>query len=212
MPKYETLPELYPHPFSAAYWRAAVRDLKDVRKLTFAALMIAMCVVLGHVPAIRLFGGARVTWGFLARAACAWVCGPVVGVVFAVAEDNLSFLLASTGDPYFPGYTLTTVLGVLTYSLFLYRAKPTVGRVLCAKVLTNVQNVLLGALWSAILAKKAWIYYASKSAVKNVVMLPVQVVLLVLLLAAVAPALARSGLIPPGAVPRRKAKRDANRD
>lgn len=203
MPKSETLLDLYPHPFSAAYWRAALQDLKDVRKLTFAALMIAMCVILAQIPAVRLFGGARVTWGFLARATCAWVCGPVLGVVFAVAEDNLSFLLANTGDPYFPGYTLTTVLGVLTYALFFYRAKPTTARILCAKLLTNLQNVLLGALWSSILAKKAWIYYAGKSAFKNVIMYPVQTLALVLLFAAIAPALAKSHLIPAGAVLRR---------
>ena len=32
---------MYPHPFSKAYWRDAARELKDLRKLTFAALMIA---------------------------------------------------------------------------------------------------------------------------------------------------------------------------
>ena len=36
---------LYPHPFSAAYWRDAARELRDLRKLTFAALMIAMCAL-----------------------------------------------------------------------------------------------------------------------------------------------------------------------
>ena len=68
---------MYPHPFSAAYWRAAAREVKDLRKLTFAALMIAMCIVLSHVPSIPLFGGTKVTWGFLARSVCALVCGPV---------------------------------------------------------------------------------------------------------------------------------------
>ena len=82
---------MYPHPFSAQYWRDAARELRDLRKLTFAALMIAMCVVLSHVPSVPLFGGAKVTWGFLARSVCALVCGPVLGVVFGFAEDILSF-------------------------------------------------------------------------------------------------------------------------
>ncbi len=205
MPKNETLLELYPHPFSAAYMRAATQELKDIRKLTFAALMIAMCIVLAQIPSIHLPGEAKVTWGFLARATCAWVCGPVLGTVFALAEDTLSFVMTGGGGyPYFPGYTLTTVLGVLTYSLFLYRAKPTIGRICAAKFLTNLQNVLLGTLWSAILSGKAWIVLAPARAVKNVIMFPVQALMLILLLNALAPALANLELIPRAAVSRNK--------
>lgn len=187
---------MYPHPFSAAYWRAAAREVKDLRKLTFAALMIAMCVVLSHVPSIPLFGGAKVTWGFLARSVCALVCGPVLGVIFGFSEDILSYFLTGGGGyPFFPGYTLTTMLGVLIYALFLYRAKITVRRVFLAKLLTNIQNVVLGSLWSAILYQKAWAVMAVGSFWKNLIMLPVQTVLLVLLISALLPILRRMGLI-----------------
>ena len=76
---------MFSTPFSAAYWSQASRELRDLRKLMFAALMIAMCVVLAQIPSVPLFGGARVTWGFLARSVCAWVCGPVLGLLFACA-------------------------------------------------------------------------------------------------------------------------------
>ena len=193
---------LYAHPFSARYWRDAAGELRDLRKLVFAALMIAMCVVLAQVPSVPLFGGARVTWGFLARSVCAWVCGPVLGLLFAFAEDNLSFFLTGGGGyPYFPGYTLTTMLGVFTYALFFYRAPLTVRRIFCAKLLTNIQNVVLGALWMAILNSSGefslatWYASASLSAVKNLIMLPVQTALLALLFAALLPALRRAGLV-----------------
>lgn len=203
MPKNETLLDLYPHPFSAAYWRAAARELKDLRKLTFAALMIAMCIVLAQIPSIRLPGKARVSWGFLARSTCAWVCGPVLGTVFAVAEDTLSFFLTGGGgDPYFPGYTLTTVLGVLTYALFFYRAKPTISRICIAKFLTNVQNVVLGTLWVSIMQGEAWLALAPYRAVKNLIMFPVQSLMMMLLFAALAPMLASLHLIPPAAARR----------
>ena len=85
------------HPFSAAYWRTAADELKNVRKLTFAALCIALCMALSAIPSVPLWGGAKITWGFLARAVCAWVCGPVLGIVFAVAEDLLSFFITGGG-------------------------------------------------------------------------------------------------------------------
>ena len=188
---------LYPHPFSAAYWRDAARELRDLRKLTFAALMIALCVVLGHIPSVPLFGGAKITWGFLARALCALVCGPVLGVVFGFSEDILSlFLTGGGGYPFFPGYTLTTMLGVLIYALFLYRAELNIRRVFLAKLLTNIQNVVLGSLWSAILYGKAWSVMAVGSFWKNLIMLPFQTALLVVLFAALLPALRRAGLVP----------------
>ncbi len=187
----------YKHPFSAAYWRTAAREVKDPRKLTFAALMIAMCLVLSAVPSVPLFGGAKVTWGYLARATCALVCGPVLGVVFGLAEDLLSFILTGGGGyPFFPGYTLTTMLGVLLYALFFYRARLTVRRIFWAKLFTNVLNVTLGALWMAILSGKAWYVTAGGSAIKNLIMLPVQTLLLVMLFTALLPALRRAGLVP----------------
>lgn len=188
---------MYPHPFSRDYWRDALRELHDLRKLTFAALMIALCMMLSAIPSIPLWGGAKVTWGFLARSVCAMVCGPVLGVAFGFAEDILSFFVTGGGGyPFFPGYTLTTMLGVFIYSLFLYRTKVTIPKIFLAKLLTNIENVTLGALWSAILYKKAYLVVASGSAVKNLVMLPVQTVMLVLLFAAILPALARMGLVP----------------
>ena len=187
---------MYAHPFSADYWRDASREVRDLRKLLFSALMIALCIVLAQVPSVPLFGGAKVTWGFLARSVCAWVCGPVLGLLFAFAEDILSFFLTGGGGyPFFPGYTLTTMLGVLIYALFLYRAKVTVRRVFLAKLLTNLQNVVLGSLWSAILYKKAWAVMAVGSFWKNLIMLPFQTALLVILFAALLPVLRRAGLV-----------------
>lgn len=187
---------MYSHPFSAAYWRTAAAELRDLRKLAFAALMIALCIVLGQIPSVALPGGSRITWGFLARGVCAMVCGPVLGVLFGFAEDILSFFLTGGGGyPFFPGYTLTTMLGVFLYALFLYRAPLTLWRVFFAKLLTNIENVLLGALWMAILSKKAYYVTAAASAVKNLVMLPVQTALLMLLLTTLLPVLQKAGLL-----------------
>ena len=99
---------MYAHPFSADYWRDASREVRDLRKLLFSALMIALCIVLAQVPSVPLFGGAKVTWGFLARSVCAWVCGPVLGLLFAFAEDILSFFLTGGGGyPFFRSVSST---------------------------------------------------------------------------------------------------------
>ena len=153
---------LYKTPFSRAYWRDAVKSFRSLRGMVFAAMMIALCVVLSMSGAkIILSENLSFSPTFLPRALCALVYGPVGAILFAVAEDTLGFFMGSSSGPYFPGYTLTTVLGCLWYALFFYRAKVTVLRVTLAKLITNVQNVLLGSLWSAILYGKGYLYYLS---------------------------------------------------
>ena len=91
------------------------------------------------------------------------------------------------------------MLGTLIYSLFLYRAKPTVVRIFLAKMFSNIQNVTLGALWSTILSgtDKGYIYYATISFWKNLIALPLQTVMLCVLVAVLAPIMSRMGLIAP---------------
>ncbi len=192
---------VYKTPFSAVYWRTALEDFKRPRNLAFAALMIAACVALSYVPSIRIdftdVYSASVTWGFLARSLCSMVCGPVMGVVFGFAEDTISFLINPSGV-YFPGYALTTMLGNLIYALFLYRVRFGVGRIFLAKLGTNLLNVFLGSLWSAILSGKGYLYYVSTRALKNLLLLPIQTAILCILFAALTPILHQMDWLPPG--------------
>ncbi|WP_418725026.1 folate family ECF transporter S component [Dysosmobacter sp.] len=186
---------LYPHPLVPGYGREALRSFRSLRSVVFSAVMIAACIVLSRFY-IPLHESLTLSVTFLARALCALVCGPLVAMVFAVAEDTLSFFLSSGGYPYFPGYALTTLLGCLTYALFFYRARITWRRIILAKTLTNIQNVFLGSLWSAMLYSKGYLYYMTTSAVKNLIYLPIQILMLALVLRCVLPALRRQGLVP----------------
>ncbi len=188
----------YRTPFSTSYWRHALADFRQVRVLTFSALMIAACWALGLIPDVYI-GTAKISWGFLARALCSLVGGPVNALVFGAAEDTITYLLKPSG-PYFPGYMLTTMLGNFIYALFLYRAddsnRPTFFlRVFAAKLLTNIQNVLLGSLWDHILIGKAYLLTATTRFYKNALLLIPQTVILCLLFTALLPILRRAKLM-----------------
>jgi ECF transporter S component (folate family) len=165
--------------------------------MVFSALMIAACVALSRIPSIRVTDGVRIGWGFLARATCALVGGPVNALIFGLAEDTISYLLNPTG-PYFPGYALTTMIGTMVYALFLYRTKVTVWRIFLAKLCNNIINVFLGSLWSAILYSKGYLYYVGTRMVTNSIMLPIQAVMLTALYAALIPALIQLDILPAG--------------
>lgn len=192
--------QLYKTPFSRAYWRDAAADAKKLRNLVFSALMVAACVALSYLQSIPVVNNIKITWGFLARALCALVCGPVNALVFGFVEDTVSYLMHPTGG-YNPFYVFTTMLGVLTYALFLYRARVTVLRVFLAKLVTNLQNVFLGGLGTYLwYSSKGYWVIVGASAVKNAVMLPVQTAMLVILFAALLPILCRMGLLPREAI------------
>lgn len=187
--------EIYSSPFSRNFWRTAANEVKNLRKLVFAALMIAAAIALGFVS-IPIAVNLKVGISFIARALAAWVCGPVLGLLYGFAEDIVGWFI-NGGGPFFPGYTLNTMLAVLVYALCFYRQNLTIWRVIIAKIITNYPiSVGLGCLWSQILYGKGYLYYVAKSLVKNTLYLPIQIILLIVVFQAVTPALRRTGMIP----------------
>ena len=138
---------LYTLPLSRSYWQEAGQSARSLKLIVFAALMIAMTRALSLIPSIPI-AHTHLSFGFLARALCALICGPVLGLVFGFAEDILGFILQPSGE-FFPGYTLSTMAGVLVYALCFYRAKITVWRLFLANLLVNILvNAWMGSLWT----------------------------------------------------------------
>lgn len=112
--------------------------------------MVAMARALSLIPGIPI-AHTKMTWGFLAGRCAPWSAGPVMGLVFGFVEDILGFILQPTGD-FFPGYTLSTMAGVLVYALCFYRARITVLRIVLANLVVNLLvNALMGSLWNLML-------------------------------------------------------------
>lgn len=187
---------IFKTPFSPAYWRESLKSFHNIRSMVFAALMVAACVVLSQFSIPVTPEGRTISLSFLARALCSLVYGPIGALAFGVVEDTVSFLLDSGGYPYFPGYAVTTMLGCFTYALFFYRTKITVVKVFLAKLLTNLQNVILGALWSSILLGKGYLVVMIDSAWKNLFTLPIYTIILVIVLQALLPVMHKIGIIP----------------
>ena len=147
--------------FSADYWRAARRELNNPRVLAFSGLVCAMAIVLESLPIYLLGPSLKIYFSFLAVSLGCMCYGPVVGMMAGAIIDTVGFLLASYGEPYFPGYLITAMLSGLIYGVMLYRQKPT----------------LLGSVWKAMLYGKGYLYYFTSGLVKNTTMLPIEVFL-----------------------------------
>lgn len=185
---------LFSSPFCAEYWRCAAAELRDLRKLLVAALLLALEIVLGGFF-IPVGPNLLIYFTFFVKALGAMIYGPIVAVLAALVGDNLGFLLHPNG-PYFPGYTLSAVLSALLYALFFYRARVGPCRVVLAKLLVNLPvNVALGCVWSAMLYGKGYLYYFVNSIVKNVALLPLEALLLFAFFGGMAPILVRARLV-----------------
>ena len=136
---------LYPNPFSKAYWRDAVAELKDIKMLVVTALMIALRIALKPF-AIYIGPQMAIQTATLATALGAMIFGPVIAIPAAMISDTIGFMIFPTGD-YFLPFMLTEIAGTMFYALCLYRAKPSATRVIIARFLICfVVNVVLQQL------------------------------------------------------------------
>ena len=183
-------------PTERKFWQASLADFTDIRKLAIAGLMAALSIVLQSVS-LPLTTGLSLQITFFISAISGAVLGPLLSLVRGAVADSLGFLLFPQGAFYF-GYTLSAMLSAAVYSLFLYRRKLTVLRVFCAKATVSVLiNAMLGSVWSADLyGTKTYLGYLAVSLPKNVLLLPFEACVIILLLGALTPSLIRMKLIP----------------
>ena len=156
--------------FSPAYWRTARAEFRNVRVLAFAGLVCAMAIVLEGLPIYLLGPSLKIYFSFLVVGLGCMCYGPCVGMMAGAIIDSVGFLLSSYGEPYFPGYLVTAVLSGFIYGVL---------RIIVVRLIINYgSNVLLGSVWKAMLYGKGYLYYLTSGAIKNTLMLPVEVFLM----------------------------------
>ena len=184
---------LCPHPFCRSFWRSAAGEVKNLRSLLLAALMVAIRVALKSFY-IPVGESLKVSFGFVFAAVGGSVYGPVLGFLGGVVSDLIGYLIAPSGA-FHPIYTLIEAAAGLLYGLFTYRQKITFGRLLLTKASVNLLiNILANSTANGILMGKGVYYYMVPAIFKNIVMLPFEVVLLALFFGALIHPITRMGL------------------
>lgn len=181
-------------PFSKEYWKEASKECRKVNMIALCAMLMALRVVVNMIR-IPIGENLNIFFTYLISALGGSIYGPVLAFISGAVYDILSFMIYPDG-PFFIGYTLNTALAAAIYGLFLYRQRITVFKCLFAKLSNNlIVNVLLGSLWSAMLYSKGYIYYLLKALSKNLILLPVEVLLMVALFKLLTPFLVKRRLI-----------------
>lgn len=190
MKKIQKSNNLYATPFSREYWRDAAAELRDTKMLVFAALMIALRLVM-KLLYIPLAPGLNINTAFLANAMGAMVYGPVIAGLSSVITDVLGYLMNPVGI-YFPPFVLTEVAGSMIFALFLYRAKTSPTRVILSRFcICFGVNVLLQTpiyMWYYHLFMNGKTFALTIPGIlKNLFMFPIESVVLTIFLSFIQP-------------------------
>ena len=156
----------------------SARQLGNTRTLTMAALLVALNVALASVR-VQITPELRLSIGFITQVTAGMLLGPAVAMLTGAAGDIVSLVCFPSGA-YFPGYTLTAVVGGLIYGLMLYE-RPRVTKALVSLVC----NVFLNTLWLMLTSGQAMAALLPVRVLKNLGLLPFEALLLCMTASAV---------------------------
>ena len=180
--------------FTRAYWKEAAARVKNIRVLAATALLVAVTIAITTLY-IPLPNNLHVFFDYTPKALCAMICGPVAALGVGFVMDILGFLARPMGA-FFPGYTVTTMVAMLIYALGFFGKKLTVPRIAITKLAVNVIcNIGLNSLWNSMLMGKAFVVFLGGSAAKNLLLWPIEVLVMVIVFRLLTPVLEKQKLI-----------------
>ncbi|MBE5796041.1 MAG: folate family ECF transporter S component [Clostridiales bacterium] len=121
----------------------------SIQTITFAAMLVALEIVLGNLLQIPLLGKQYSLW-LLPIVAAGALMGPIPAALVGGLGDFIGAHLFPAGA-YFPGFTLTNVLVGLVCGLVLHRRKASILRVVLAVAGSLLIAWLLNSSWLSML-------------------------------------------------------------
>lgn len=161
------------------FWKASADEFKHVTSICVASMMTALNTLLGAFKIILIPKILTISFASLATASCAMFCGPLLtGTVGAIA-DILKYIIRPDG-PFFPGFTINEFLTGVIYGFFFYKlSEVSLKRCILARLtIVLFMNMFLTPLWLYILYGDSFWALVSTRIIKNIVMFPIDVMLL----------------------------------
>lgn len=170
-------------------WLSSLEEFRRLRVVIFCGMMGALSVVLSYVGTIRLGQFVRIGISEVPNVMVDFLFGPAAGMIFGGVMDIVKYMLNPDGA-FFPGFTLSAMLGGLIFGVFLYQRKFTLPRLFAAEVLVKViVNIGLNTLWLDMLYGKGFLAILPTRVISNLIQLPADTLILWVVLRSVSKAL-----------------------
>ena len=161
----------------ATLYTQSSQEIRQPRTIATCAMLAAVAIVLGYFS-IELGSSLRIGFSSIPNRLVDYLFGPVVGAYFGGLLDIIKYIIKPTGT-FFPGFTFNAMLAGLICGSILYGRKLTLWRVFLAKFLViMICNVFFNTLWISILYGKAFMVLLPVRLFKNLVMWPIDSVIL----------------------------------
>ncbi len=163
--------------------KSSAAELRSVSSLVMCAALVALYIVIDMIS-VYTDPTQKFTFTFLVLALLSYRFGIVPASLAAVACDIIGYLIKPMG-PYHPGFAISKVLTCIIFALFLYKRPIKLWRAAASKAIVNVFiNIALNTFWISTLYGKAYIAALASRLTKNILLLPVEIILLWLVLKA----------------------------
>lgn len=171
--------------------------LKNPRSLAITAMLTAMIIVLDYLS-IQIDNGLKINFIFVPVMICAMFYGPVPCAAMCIIGDVLGVVLKGQGV--IPHLILVELVRGLIMGCIMFKKEPTLGRVAAGQSTANLFiNMCLNTaalMWVGFLPSQNILLAVSTRIVKNIVFLPVEILILFFLLNALIKAMEKNRLRP----------------
>ena len=168
----------------------SAREFKSLHTVILCGLMGALGIILKMFASIP-FGPFTITYAWIPNRIIDFMFGPAVGAVYGGVMDIIKFIMKPTGT-FNLGYTAVAVLAGLTFGTILYKKPVSFMRIVFAQSLVKIFiNAGLSTYLMAFERGEAFMALMPVRLVKNLIMIPLDSILLFVVLTALVKVLPR---------------------
>ena len=168
----------------------SAREFKSLHTVILCGLMGALGIILKMFASIP-FGPFTITYAWIPNRIVDFIFGPAVGAVYGGVMDIVKFMLKPTGT-FNLGYTAVAVLAGLVFGTILYKKPVSFMRIVFAQSLVKIFiNAGLSTYLMAFERGEAFMALMPVRLVKNLIMIPLDSILLFVVLTALMKVLPR---------------------
>lgn len=159
-------------------------EFKRLNTIIFCGILGAVSIVLKLLTSIN-FGPFMITYSWIPGRVADYMFGPVVGAIYAGVMNIINFIIKPMGN-FNLIYTIIPMLAGFIFGLILYRKPVSFFRIFFAQAIVKIFiNAGLTTYVMSFERGKAFMYLLPARLVKNLIMIPVDSIILFVVLTAV---------------------------
>lgn len=159
------------------------RSLKNVHVIVGVSLFFALNVILNLFGSIQITNELKIGFASVTTAASCFLYGPVPNLILAPLLDFVNYIVKPVGA-YYPIYMISTIASACIFSMFFYNCKKVTWTrvILCRITYDIVVSLFLNTLFTSMLWGTPFLAIAVPKLIKNLISLPIQVIILYLVM------------------------------